>query len=41
MMAYTHIIAEVTPASVGTITLNRPDSLNALTSACWTSCARR
>jgi 2-(1,2-epoxy-1,2-dihydrophenyl)acetyl-CoA isomerase len=32
MMAYTHIIAEVTPASVGTITLNRPDSLNALTS---------
>ena len=31
-MPYTQIIAELTPASVGTITLNRPDSLNALTS---------
>jgi 2-(1,2-epoxy-1,2-dihydrophenyl)acetyl-CoA isomerase len=31
-MAYEQIKTEISPASVGTITLNRPDSLNALTS---------
>jgi 2-(1,2-epoxy-1,2-dihydrophenyl)acetyl-CoA isomerase len=31
-MAFAHIRAELTPASVGAITLNRPESLNALTS---------
>jgi 2-(1,2-epoxy-1,2-dihydrophenyl)acetyl-CoA isomerase len=32
-MTYENIQIELTPASVGVITLNRPDSLNALTSA--------
>ncbi|HZG45074.1 MAG TPA: enoyl-CoA hydratase-related protein, partial [Allosphingosinicella sp.] len=32
-MTYENIQVELTPASVGVITLNRPDSLNALTSA--------
>ena len=31
-MSYEQIQAEISPASVGAITLNRPDSLNALTS---------